>query len=237
MRTTLAAICAMTLLAGCHSKRDPEQLRREGLERARANLGELDTLQRLGNELQIQGKCTPAAVITAKDPDRQYLACFGVNAGAGANPRLIEFRERYGTDPAAVDRGCAEIQAGAWVGATQIYCAEAHDRKVAEAKLLRPEYEKANRCTNGAIRASADPDFDYLVCYGGLVSLTRYIDQNPRLNLFRDRYGPALEKIRAHCQELRTQLDEYRASKAPSPQTAAGAAAQFQTAYAVYCTN
>jgi hypothetical protein len=238
MRRTLATVCSVTLLAGCHSKRDAEQLRREGLERAQANLREVDTLQKLGNDLQLQGKCTPAAVIAAEDPDRQYLACFGVNGGAGANPRLIEFRERYGTATAAVDRGCAEIQDGAWVGATQIYCAEAHDRKVAEAKLLRPEYEKANRCTNAAIREATDPDFHYLVCYGGLVSLTRYIDQDPRLNLFRDRYGPALEKIRAHCQELRTQLDEYRrASKAPSPQTAAGAAAQFQTAYTVYCTD
>jgi hypothetical protein len=234
MRGTLAVISAITLLAGCHSKRDPEQLRREGLERARANLADLDTLQKLGNDLQLQGKCTPAGIIAANDPDRQYLACFGVNAGAGANPRLIEFRERYGTDPAAVDRGCAEIQQQAWVGAIQIYCTEAHDRKVAEARLLRLDYQKANRCTNGAIRASADPDFHYLVCYGGLVSLDHYVDQEPRLNLFRDRYGPTPEKVRAHCQELRAQLDEYRrASKAPPLQTAA----QFQTAYAVYCTD
>jgi hypothetical protein len=231
MRTTLATVCSVTLLAGCHSKRDAEQLRREGVERAQANLRDLDTLQKLGNDLQLQGKCTPAAVIAASDPDRQYLACFGASTGAGANPRLREFAERYGGD---VARGCVEIQENEWAAVAATYCALALERRVVEAKLLRPEYEKAKRCTNAAIREAADPDFHYLVCYGGLVSLTRYIDQNPRLNLFRDRYGPALEQVRAHCQELREIL-----GLAPSDRfrTGVAAGAQFQTAYTVYCTD
>jgi hypothetical protein len=246
-RATLAAVSAIALLGACHSKRDPEQLRREGLERAQANLRELDTLQKLGNDLQLQGKCTPAAVIAAKDPDRQYLACFGVNGGAGANPRLIEFGERYGTDAAGLARGCAEIQESEWVGVVQIYCALARERKVAEARLLRAEYQKANRCTNAAIRGAADPDFHYLVCYGHAQDelgvyydrqkgLTVH-DQTPRLNVFRDRYGPALETIRTQCPELRRGIQEYRKPRGIGSPPPAGPAAEFETAYTVYCTD
>jgi hypothetical protein len=232
-RATVAVLSALTLLAGCHSKRDPEELRREGLERAQANLRDLASLQQLGNELQLQGKCTPAAVLAASDPDRQYLACFGASTGAGANPRLIEFRERYGSGAAGVARGCAEIQENEWAAVAATYCALDLERRVAEAKLLRPEYEKAKRCTNAAIREAADPDFHYLVCYGGLVSLTRYIDQNPRLNLFRDRYGPALEQVRSHCQELRLGGGAGRTGVGEG----ASPLVQFQTAYTVYCTD
>lgn len=232
----LALIAGLLTLAslGC-SKPSPERLAEESASRAKDYRRDRAAIAKEGQELLLSGGCTEAAIIAAPDPDRHFLACHGFNTAAGDNPHLAEFRARVGTSDEAVAAACSDPNLR-WPAVAGTFCRELKDRRIAKARGMRPDYEAAGRCGNAALRAAADPDADYFVCFGSRDLYPREI----HLNDFRARYGPGLDAIRSRCPQIRSEIEADRKASSREPAAAGvdpSAPRWLGRAYGVFCTD
>lgn len=231
MRHALPFVIALAAL-GCKPT-DPA-------ERARRNAADREEIQAEGVKLRQQNLCTLDAIAVAKDPDRHYLACVGFATPAGADPGILAFREKHGRGgDKATYAACYDPAVKPSYAVHVVLCKPAVDRLRLPARAERQELERAGRCANEALRGAQDPDWDYFRCYGQNIFLKAHI----RLAEFRQRFGPAVDTIRARCPEISADLkkaDERRrkgvhAGQEPAPQDED--LVGLAEAWGVFCTD
>lgn len=236
MRRAIAVCLAAGVSIACGSK-DPT-------ERVKRNVADREKIQAEGVELRQKGLCTLDAIAAARDPDRHFLACLGFATADGPNPALIAFREQHeGADDKAIFAACHDPAEKHTFAVGVVFCNPALERLRVVAEKERDAYRRDGRCTNKALRATADPDGDYFTCYGHQIYFEPFI----RLAEFRKRFGPDLDTIQARCSQLGSEIgsahrksEQARISAMKSgggPTPPPPELASFVSAYGVFCTE
>ncbi len=230
------AVCLTAGALACGSK-DPT-------ERVKRNVADREKIQAEGVELRQKGLCTLDAIAVARDPDRHFLACLGFATADGPNPALLTFREQHkDADDKALFAACHDPAEKHTYAVGVVFCNPALERLRVVAARERDVYRGDGRCTNKALRAAADPDTDYFICYGHQLYFEPYI----RLTEFRKRFGPGLDTIQARCSQLGSEIgsavrksEQARINRIKSgggPMPTPHELVSLANAYGVFCTE